>query len=133
MKSIIVDTNVLLRFLLNDIPHQAKECEQLLIKAKNNEIKLYVARATIFEIDFILRKYYGYEKVVVIDHLKPLISAPYLIVESRILFNRAIIFYKTENISFVDAFLLVKAETEKAELFTFDQALQKLQNRDFDW
>ena len=126
MKLVIVDTNVLLRFLLNDIPSQKKACEQLLKKAKNNEIELHVIQAVIFEIDFILRKYYLYEKGVIIQQLKSLVSARYIDIESRDIFGKALSIYEKRNISFVDSFLLSKAEIEKAEIFTFDK---KLKNR----
>ncbi|HUD45023.1 MAG TPA: PIN domain-containing protein [Patescibacteria group bacterium] len=127
MKSIIVDTNVILRFLLNDIPEQKEACEQLFNKAKHNEIKLYVSQAIVFEIDFVLRKYYLYEKSVVIESLRPLIATKYINVESRDIFISALSLYKKNNVSFVDCFLLTKANLENAELFTFDKKLAKLQ------
>ncbi len=126
MKSIIVDTNVLLHFLLNDIPQQKEACEQLLNRAKRNEIKLCVAQATIFELDFILRKYYLYNKSVVIKQLKPLVATKYINIESRDIFSKALTLYEKEDVSFVDSFLFSKAEIEKAELFTFDKDLHKL-------
>lgn len=127
MKSIIVDTNALLRFLLDDIPEQKEACEQLLNRAKRNEIKFIVAQASIFEIDFILRKYYLYEKSIVVEQLKPLIATKYINIESRDIFNKALLLYQKETVSFVDCFLVAKAKLEEAELFTFDQKLQRLQ------
>ena len=126
MKSILVDTNVFLHFLLNDIPKQKAACEKLLNKAKHNEIKLSVAQATVFEIDFILRKYYLYEKSVVIKQIKSLVATNYIDIESRDIFIKAITLYEKECVSLVDCFLLSKASIEASELFTFDQKLQKL-------
>ena len=127
MKKVIIDTNALLRFLLDDIPSQKKATEQILIQARQKEITLHVAQAIIFEIDFILRKYYHFEKVVVIEHLKSLIATNYINIESQNVFNKALYTYAKNNISFVDSFLLAKAYLENAELFTFDQHIQKLQ------
>lgn len=126
MKSVIVDTNVFLRFFLSDIPQQKKACEQLLKKAKHNEITLKVSQIVLFEIDYTLRKYYQFEKEVVIKHLKPLVATAYIDIESREIFQKALLLYEKEHISFVDSFLLAKAELEDAELFTFDKKLEKL-------
>ncbi len=127
MKAIIVDTNVLLRFLLNDIPEQKEACEKLLTKAKHHVIKFHVVQASIFEIDFILRKYYLYEISVVIEQLKPLVATKYIDIESRAIFNNALMLYEKESVSLVDCFLVAKAKLEEAELFTFDQQLLRLQ------
>lgn len=123
MKTILVDTNAFLRLLLNDIPKQKKEVENILNKAKRNEVILLVAQIVVFEIDYSLEKYYKFPKEIVIERLRSLISSKYLQVETRDLFVSALELYSNANISFVDCFLLAKAEKEEAELFTFDQKL----------
>lgn len=125
MKSIVIDTNAFLRLLLNDIPKQADQVKQIILQAKKEQVKIIVAQIVLFEIDFILRKYYNFEKKEIIDKLKSLLSAPYFVIESRDIFQQALILYKEDNVSFVDCFLLSKAEREEAELFTFDQKLKK--------
>ena len=126
MKQIVVDTNAFLRFLLNDIPEQKRTFEKLLQEAADSRVRLVVAQIVIFEIDFILEKYYQFEKDVVIDKLKTLVSVHYLDIESREIFVGALMLYEVEDISFVDCFLAVKAKSEGKELFTFDKKLRKL-------
>lgn len=126
MKSIIVDTNAFLRFFLDDIPEQKGKVKQLFHKAKQKEVILIVPQIIIFEIDFILEKIYDFPKEDIIDKLQSLITTQYLLVESRNIFNKSLLLYEKENISFVDSFLLAKSVLEDAELFTFDQKLQKL-------
>lgn len=128
MKPVVIDTNALLRLLLNDIPKQADRVENLIHQAKKEKIRIIVPQIVLFEIDFILRKYYDFEKQEVIDKLKSLLSASYFVVESRNIFQNALNLYTENNISFSDCFLVSKAEAEKANLFTFDQKLKKLQN-----
>lgn len=79
----------------------------------------------LFEINFALEKYYGFTKDQIIDKLTVIISSPYLKVESKEIFQKAISVYKNANISFVDSFLLAKAKLEKLEIFTFDKKLSK--------
>lgn len=127
MKTVVVDTNAFLRLLLNDVPQQANRVEHLIRQAKREEIKVIVPQIVIFEIDFVLRGYYNFEKQEVIDKLKSLLSASYFVVESRDIFQNAILLYKENDISFVDCFLLSCSGRANAELFTFDQKLKKLQ------
>lgn len=126
MKSVIIDTNGFLRILLNDIPKQAEQVKRIIFQAKKEQVKIIVPQIILFEIDFILRKYYSFEKKEIIDKLKSLLSATYFVVESRDIFQNAALLYKENDISFVDCFLISKAEAEEAELFTFDQKLKKL-------
>lgn len=127
MNSIIIDTNGFLRLLLNDIPDQAEKVEQRIKQAKNKHTKIIVPDIILFEINFILNKYYNIGKKEVIEKLKSLVSTPYFLIESKDIFSKALAIYSMNNISLVDSFLLSKAEIEQAELFTFDQQLQRLQ------
>lgn len=127
MKAVIIDTNALLRLLLDDIPQQANQVENLIRQAKKEQIRIIILQIVIFEIDFVLRKYYNFEKQEVIGKLKSLLSASYFMTESVNIFQNALTLYKENNVSFVDCFLIVKAEAEEADLFTFDQKLKKLQ------
>ena len=128
MKTVIVDTNAFLRFFLNDIVEQKKAFEDALHKAKRNEIILIVPQIIIFEIDFALAKYYHFSKGEIIKRLKSIISRSYLQVQDQNTFIEAIELYVKYNIAFVDCFLISKAKVEKADLFTFDQKLKKLQH-----
>lgn len=126
MKSIVIDTNAFLRLLLNDIPQQTVRVEYIIRQAKKEEVRIIVPQIVLFEIDFILRKYYKFEKQEVIEKLKSLLSANYFVIESVNIFQNALILYKENNVSFVDCFLISMAEAEEADLFTFDQKLKKL-------
>lgn len=125
MKKVILDTNALLRFLLNDIPEQADEVEGLFRRARDGKLHLIVPEIVVFEIHFALLKYYKFPKEEVIDRLKSIVSAEFLSVESKEVFLKALKNYQNINVSLVDCFLLAKAETERAELFSFDKKLQK--------
>lgn len=126
MKQMIVDTNAFLRFLLDDIPEQKKTVERLLKQAEKSEVVLLVPQIVVFELQFILDKYYHFDKDKIIESLSSLIVADFLSVESKKVFIAALKLYTTENISFVDCFLIAKAQAEDAEIFTFDQKLKKI-------
>ena len=128
MKRFLTDANAFLRFLLDDIPGQKKAFEKLLQKAKRKEVILFVPQIVIFEIDFILEKYYQFSKEEIINKLKSIISTSYIQVQDKEYFKKAVELYGQENISFADCFLLSKAKIENSELFTFDRKLKKLRD-----
>lgn len=122
---IIVDTNAFLRVLLGDIPVQKKAFENVLQKAKENHVHLLVPQIVIFEIEFVLRKYYHVPKEIVVEKLQKLVATSYLDIQDREVFIAALDHYSKKTISFVDCFLLCQAQESGAELFTFDKTPQK--------
>jgi len=123
---VIVDANAFLGYLLNDIPEQRVEFEKLLVKAKKSEVVLSVLQITVFEIQFVLDRYYEVGKMELIEKLKSIVSASYLDVEDRGVFLSTLKLYEDENVSFVDCFLVSKARSERSDLFTFDRKLRGL-------
>jgi len=126
-KVYIVDTNIILRFLLQDITSQFNQAKKMFTEAKNGKIKLIVPQIVIFEINFTLKRFYKLGKEDIIEKTKQIVSTEYIEVESRNIFQNALILYKKNNVSLVDCFLVSKAEAEEADLFTFDKKLKKLQ------
>lgn len=126
MKTFIVDTNVLLRFLLKDVPHQVKEARETLKLAKEGEIELIVPQIVIFEIVFNLTKLYKFDKTKVIEGIKVILNTQYLKIDDRRIFKTALQFFQKSNLSFVDCFLMAYSAEVKGKVFTFDKDLNKL-------
>lgn len=126
-KIYIVDTNIILRFLLQDVVSQFNQAKKIFTEAKDGKVKLIIPQIVIFEINFALKKFYNLEKEEIIEKIWQIVSAEHIEVESRGLFFMAIELYRRKSISFADCFLISKAEAEGADIFTFDQKLKKLQ------
>ncbi|OGM75618.1 hypothetical protein A2382_02735 [Candidatus Woesebacteria bacterium RIFOXYB1_FULL_38_16] len=123
MKKVLLDTNPILRFLLNDIPAQAQKTNGLFENAKAGKIKIIIPQIIIFEAYFVLAKYYEFDKKTIINYLQFILSTPYLIIEDRSVFLKSIAIFSSKNISFVDSFLVAKSTLENIVLFTFDKKL----------
>ena len=126
MEKVIADTNVYLRFILDDVKNQADKAERLFKKTKDKRILLNVPQIVIFEIQFSLYKYYKFTKDDTIQKMEPILSANFLNIEDREAFLESIVIYKENNISFVDSFLIAKSKLTNADLFSFDRKLSKL-------
>lgn len=123
--NLVVDTNVILRFLLNDIPSQVSQFEQKIEQAKQGKVRLFIPQIVIFEIDFALRRSYGFNKEKVAKNLKKIVSLNYLEVDGRDIFIEALKLYEEKNLSLPDCFVKAYAKLIGFELFTFDKNLKK--------
>lgn len=123
MKSL--DTNVLLRLLVNDIPEQAAKVEDLLASAKPNSFA--VADAVFFECAWVLAgPLYGFNRDVIGSMLLHITQIDQINC-NRALVQRAVPRYVGhKTISFIDACLATYAELNQATpLLTFDKNLAK--------
>ncbi len=126
MTELVVDTNVFLRFLLGDVPSQYKEAKRLFTLAKKGQYKLHVPQIVIFEVFFALEKYYHFSRPRVLDKLKGILGAQYLIIQDRDIFNEAIKLAYKHNLSIADCFLVSFAKFQSSQLFSFDKDVVKL-------
>ena len=116
-----LDTNALLRLLLNDIPKQHEATKKLLIQA---EKQLAVADAAIIELVFVLARYYGLSRPQVNEAVTGLMQLQQINC-NRALFEKALLLYLSRPaLSFEDCCLSTYATLNEAEqLWTFDKKL----------
>lgn len=126
MKTVTIDTNAFIRFFLNDIPEQKEVVEKLLKQARNGKLLLLVPYIVIFEVEFILSKYYSKPKEERIEKLESIVGSNYIKVEDKKLLKKALEIFKQKNLDLADCFIFAYSEDKDAELFTFDKALKKL-------
>jgi len=115
MKSL--DTNVVLRFLLNDVPAQTARVKSLLKRSP-----LYVSDVIICEAVFVLENMIGLDRPQISHLLKMLAAVPGLIT-SFFLPDVIDLYVKKAALSFVDCYAAVEAKTFGASLYTFDKKL----------
>jgi uncharacterized protein len=115
-----LDTNVLLRFVLGDVPAQSLLVEELLQKTGT----LHVADIALIEMVFVLETVYGFTRADVVTSITTIIRHP-KINSNRKLFELALPSYvQYPKLSIVDCALQHYAALNgTTPLFTFDKAL----------
>jgi predicted nucleic-acid-binding protein len=78
---IAVDTNVLVRYLVQDDPGQGDLARRLLEDEATPETPGYVTVVAVLELDWVLRGSYGFSARVVADVIAELMTAPNLVFE----------------------------------------------------
>ena len=121
----ILDTNLIIRFLINDYPQQADKVEKIL---KDVSEELILTDVVVAEIIYVLQSNYKLSKEATVDKLYKLIQNSTLICHRELIFNTLFI-YLNHNISFVDAYLLAFCEQENLEgIYSFDEGLDKIKS-----
>lgn len=118
-----LDTNVLLRLILRDVPDQHAAAVRLI---KGSPGQLSIADMAIVEVAFVLGRNYGFSRMAIQETLDNVLALP-LINANRGLFSRAFpMFVKNPGLSLEDCCFAAYAESNGATpLWTFDRKLAR--------
>ena|SRR5665213_1176806 len=116
-----LDTNVLLRLLLNDVPEQHTAAKKLIEQTTN---QFAVADTVIIELVFALDRYYGFSRLQITEAVDGLMKLKEINC-NRVLFKKTLaLFINHSGLSFEDCCLAIYAQLNEAEpLWTFDKKL----------
>lgn len=119
----LVDTNLIIRFLIKDNPTQFEAAQKIF--SSLNE-KLILPDLVLAEVVWTLLSVYKLGKQEIVEKLLKLLELKNLTANFHLLINSLLI-YRDYNVSFVDAYLAAYAELEKLEgLYSFDRDLDKI-------
>lgn len=121
MSAIFLDTNILLRHLIQDDTNQAPKATDFLHRIEQGEIQARISELVIFETVFTLERNYRQPKAKIREILLPLISMPRIILPNKRQWKRVFNLYVNLNLPFADAYHVVLMEQLKlTEIATFD-------------
>jgi predicted nucleic acid-binding protein len=122
-----LDTNILLRHLLQDHPEQSPKATAYLARIENGEVRVRVAETVIFETVFTLQRQYGQSKAAIRDDLLPLIELPGIVLPGKRRLRQVFDLYVELDLPFVDAYHAVLMKQLKlAEIVTFDKQFDRV-------
>lgn len=113
---IAVDTNVLVRYVTNDDPVQARAAMEIL----GGDRAVLISHTVLLEFEWVLRGVYGLSREVVQRAMLQVLGLPNVIVRQAERVDEALSLHR-EGMDFADALHLVLAEG--APLYTFDERL----------
>lgn len=122
MSKNLIDTNLIIRFLVNDNPQKVSRVETLLKNKKNINILLDTVVA---EIVWVLSSYYSLSKKEVIEKIRALIHVN-TIKCNAFLIARALTLWEENNISYIDAYIAAVAELGNITLYSYDQKFNSI-------
>ena len=123
-----LDTNVLVRILVEDDPHQLAAAKRLLRRAIDAGETLFVPVTVLLELEWVLRAAFGFGKARVTSTIANLLSTAELEFESEAAIEQALARYRERTVDFSDCLHLGLATVAgQTPLWTFDRGAAKLE------
>lgn len=120
--SYLVDTNIILRFLLEDNLPQQKQVARWFRKAEQNKLNLYIKPIVVAESCYVLESYYKMSRQKIGTAFEVLLSQRWLHVEQRNVLLALWPWY-IRGFHFVDSYLQTIAQIEDMKVLTFDKKI----------
>jgi predicted nucleic acid-binding protein len=120
-----LDANVILRFLLDDVPSQSKEVLRLFRAAEAGDVRLFLSHVCLAEVAWVLGWHYELEPARIAVALKGLLLHGGVEAEDDSVLFDALERYAAAKVSFIDAYNAASAAATGSALITFDKGYRK--------
>ncbi|MGO9174470.1 MAG: PIN domain-containing protein [Rhodomicrobium sp.] len=122
----VIDTNIMLRFLLADHEEHFERAKQLMSGVQAGKRKAHLAESVLAECIFVLTKFYKVPKAEAAGKLGELLDYKGFTGDHLPILRSALAIFVAHKIAFVDAVILATARHHGWRLESFDKALSKL-------
>lgn len=127
-----LDTNVLVRFLVQDDAVQAEAAARLIRGAVQTGSTLFVPVTVLLELEWVLRSAFGFDKAAVLHALFRLLGSFELAFEAEGAVEAALARYEASSADFADCLHAALAQqVAQGPLWTFDKAAAKVDGTQF--
>ena len=121
-----LDTNVLVRYIVEDDPAQFAAAKRLIRRCVSEGQSLYVPVTVSLELEWVLRSNFGFSKESVTQTMSMLLSLVELSFESERALEIALSLYKKSSADYSDCVhIALAAQAGEQPLWTFDKATAK--------
>ncbi|MEI6545242.1 MAG: type II toxin-antitoxin system VapC family toxin [Methylococcales bacterium] len=121
---IAIDTNVLVRVLVND-PQAEDQCQLARDLLMTNKA-VWVCRVVLVETVWVLQSAYKFSKNQIVGVLEKLMEHPGIHLEDAAILDSVLTLYSATNVGFADCLILTNAQHKQLVLHTFDLKLSKV-------
>jgi predicted nucleic-acid-binding protein len=123
---IALDTNVLVRFLVQDDPEQARVAGEI-VDQLTEEATGFVSREVLVELVWVLERAYRLGRAEIAGALDGLLASTELVVEGADAIGSAVELYRNDGFGFADLMIVAAAQRAGAtETVTFDRRAARL-------
>ena len=120
----LIDTNVIIRFLVGDHEEHLEIATEIFRKVENGEYEVEILEPVIMEVLFVLVKFYKLPQSEVIEDLKRIIALRG-VVGDKVLLIETLNIVENKNIDFVDALICSKSRLQGYGKLSFDKDVNK--------
>ena len=121
----LVDTNLIVRYLVQDHEKHAKAAGRLIDACDRGDVVIVVLPAVLAECVFVLESFYEHPRGDIASALGRLISSPCVEIDGAAIHLDALDRYRKTKVHFVDCLIAATAATENMPVASFDQDFRK--------
>lgn len=124
MKKLFLDTNIWLRFILED-NEQAKDCRELIAQIEAGKWRVYTSTIVMLEINYVLSSVYKIKINQVLEDVEAILKTRNLALIEKTDFKEALKLYRLTKIKLTDC--LIASQLPKRMVFvSYDNDFKKL-------
>jgi predicted nucleic acid-binding protein len=128
MKELLLDANVLIRFLVQDDPKQSAAATTLFEKAERRDVVLHLDALVVAETVYVLIGRYGRSRIEVVNVLLALIQNAGIETMEEEVVTDALQRFAAFNVDFSDAWLASRSAQLRRPIASFDRDLDKFKD-----
>ena len=121
----LVDTNLIVRHLVQDHEKHAKAAGRLFDACDRGDVVIVVLPSVLAECVFVLESFYEHPRGDIASALGTLISSPSVEINETAIHLDALDRYRKTKVHFVDCLIAATASAENTPVATFDQDFRK--------
>jgi predicted nucleic-acid-binding protein len=121
----LIDTNLIIRYLVQDHEKHAKAAEKLFDACDRGELVMVVLSAVVAECVFVLDSFYRRTRAEIASALGTLVSSPGVEISDASVHLDALKRYRETKVHFVDCLIAATAAAENTSVATFDQDFRR--------
>jgi len=123
-----IDTNIIIRFLTDDVPEKADACEEVFKREARKDERVFITDLVVAEIVWALESVYGLSKKEIQDKVEKILNTPNLFCLHKDIILGALILYAEKDIDFIDAYnALILKEKGIKELYSYDRHYEQIE------
>jgi predicted nucleic acid-binding protein len=129
MKTVTLDSNVILRFLVGDVPEQYEQASKALVLVQSEKLQAWISLLVFNEIAWILEHYYKLSRADFVPKLRELFSLKgieFIELKKDVIMQ---VLGKMEETNFDVTDIYLSLIADKKDLVTFDKDFEKLYKR----
>ncbi|TSA86722.1 type II toxin-antitoxin system VapC family toxin [Deinococcus detaillensis] len=126
LEGVLLDANIVLRYLTNEPPEMAGRSRALLERAERGELRLILTPLVLAECVWVLKSFYKLPLVRISGALQQVLELGSVTTQQRPVISAALISMAQHNVDFADAYLAELARAEGLSVASFDQDFSKL-------
>ena len=121
----LIDTNLIVRFLVQDHPKHAKAADRLFAACDRGEVSLVVLSSVLAECVFVLESFYKHPREQVASALSRLVASPGVELDDLAIHLDALNRYRNSKVHFVDCLIAACGVASNIPVATFDGDFNK--------